>query len=126
MTSVLSSNSHIQMTTSAATIENTDVIFRVEGNGLVFDSPGVKLSADQEDLNRRIERLEAVLGLTQRQPLLEERYPELAEMGDEIDAEIKKIQESVNSVISKMVGAYKDYADQCVVMEKLKSSNGKT
>ena len=79
----------------------------------------------QESLERRIKRIEGLFGVTPRDLGLEDQYPDLGEVGDQMDQALTEITSEISKAISKVVGYYKTFADECKVMEKLKSENGK-
>jgi hypothetical protein len=73
----------------------------------------------QECLADRLDRIERCLGIVPRQTSLEEKYPDLKQLGDEIDQVIDEMQKSQAEMISRVVGAYKDFVKECEIMEKL-------
>jgi len=79
-----------------------------------------------EGVDARLNRIEAVLGITQRNPNLEDKYPDLREAGEEMDQAISEIQATLAKTISSISEAYNDFAGECEVMEKLKSKYGET
>lgn len=77
------------------------------------------MEAGQECLADRLDRIERCLGIVPRQTSLEEKYPDLKRLGDEIDQAIDEMQKSQAEMISRVVGAYKDFVKECEIMEKL-------
>lgn len=77
-----------------------------------------------EGIGARIKRLEKILGVTNRSPQLEEKYPDLQEIGDRMDKAIEDLNKAYVTTISSIAGTYEDFAEECKVMEKLESDNG--
>lgn len=101
-----------------------DMVMKVDGDGdLVFDAPGVRLSRDTEDLEDRIQRLEHMLGVTGRNPEMEDRYPDLKEIGDAMDAEVERIWRESANQLSRIADQYQNLVEQCKLMDKLKENN---
>lgn len=77
------------------------------------------LGPGQEPLIDRLERIERCLGITSRHLELEEKYPDLKQLGDQIEQAIDEMQKYQAEMISRVVGAYKDFVKECEIMEKL-------
>lgn len=77
-----------------------------------------------EPLGERVNRIEALLGISQRNIDLEKDYPNLQELGDQMDEAIQDLNESYTNAISSIASKYKQFAEECKVMDKLKSDNG--
>jgi hypothetical protein len=88
-------------------------------NTMVIDK--LKLSADAELLNERLERIELALGITTRLPTLESTYADLHEAGENMDHVIKHARH-INEVVG-VGGAYIALTKECEIMEKLKLNN---
>jgi hypothetical protein len=83
--------------------------------------PTFRLGRDAELLTERLERIEAALGITTRNPVLETIYPELSDAGKNMDCVIRRAQDASEV---KIVGAtYITLTQECEIMEKLKSNN---
>jgi hypothetical protein len=81
----------------------------------------LKLGADAELLIKRLERIEAALGIATRLPTLESTYAELHEAGENMDHVITHARH-INEVIGAG-SAYIALTNECEIMEKLKSNN---
>lgn len=118
--------SNLTSTPSWTSLNNSkaDTVMRIEGDGdLVFEAPGVRLSKETENLEQRIQRLEHLLGVTGRNPILEEQYPELKDVGEHMDQEVDRIwRESANQV-SDITAQYQVLVKECELMNKLKENN---
>ncbi len=77
------------------------------------------MNPGEETLSDRILRIEKCLGIVPRQTSLEEKYPDLKELGDQVDQAVTEIQQSHHEMISRVIGAYKDFVKECEIMEKL-------
>jgi transcription elongation GreA/GreB family factor len=64
-----------------------------------------------------------MLGVTGRNPEIEERYPELRDIGDAMDAEVDRIWRESASQLSRIADQYQDLVKQCQLMDKLKENN---
>lgn len=102
-----------------------DTVMKIDGGGdLVFEAPGVRLSKETEDLEQRIQRLEHMLGVTGRNPILEDRYPELKDIGNLMDQEVDRIWRESADKVSDIAAQYQGLVEQCQLMDKLKENNG--
>jgi ribosomal protein L31 len=81
----------------------------------------LKLGPDAELLTKRLERIEAALGIATRLPALENTYVELHEAGENMDYVITHARH-INEVIGAG-SAYITLTTECEIMEKLKSNN---
>lgn len=99
-------------------ITPSDVVLRAK-DGTVIIEGDLKLGDGQESLNRRIERIEKLLGVGPRRPDLENKYPELKARGEQLDQEIDQLNETIIKAISNVTHAYETFANECEVMEKL-------
>jgi hypothetical protein len=115
--------SHSHTFTIPDTITPSDVVIRAE-NGRVIVDGDFQVGRNGEILEDRLSRIEKVLGITPRLPGLEDKYPDLQEIGQKMDDAIATLNKTYAEAISNVVGSYKDFANQCEVMEKLKSNNG--
>lgn len=79
----------------------------------------VSLNPGEESIAARILRIEKCLGIVPRQRSLEEKYPDLKQLGDQIEQAIDEMQKYQTEMISRVVGAYKDFVKECEIMEKL-------
>jgi hypothetical protein len=95
-------------------------IVRQDGTGTVIIDE-LKLGADAELLIKRLERIEAALGIATRLPTLESTYTELHEAGENMDHVITHARH-INEVIGAG-SAYIALTNECEIMEKLKSNN---
>lgn len=116
-------NSHAYNITIPDQIRPTDVVIKAADGSVIIEGD-LKLGGGAEPLGKRIERIERVLGIGPRQPDLEQEYPDLKVLGDQMDRAIQELNQSIAQTISNIVGAYEDFARECEVMEKLKSENG--
>ena len=81
----------------------------------------LKLGPDAELLTKRLERIEAALGIATRLPTLESTYAELHEAGENMDYVITHARH-----INEVIGAGSTYitlTTECEIMEKLKLNN---
>ena len=106
-------------------ITPADVVIKASDGSVIIEGD-FKLGEGQEALDKRLERIEKVLGIGPRRPSLEKEYPELEELGKRMDQAISELTDSVAKAISKVVNDYDNFAKECEVMEKLKSENGET
>lgn len=104
-------------------ITPSDVVIRAE-NGRVIVDGDFQVGRNGELLEDRLARIEKVLGITPRLPGLEDKYPDLQEIGQQMDDAIANLNKSYSEAISNVVRAYADFARECEVMEKLRSENG--
>jgi hypothetical protein len=81
----------------------------------------LKLGPDAELLTKRLERIEAALGIATRLPALENTYVELHEAGENMDYVITHARH-INEVIGAG-SAYIALTTECEIMEKLKLNN---
>jgi hypothetical protein len=56
-------------------------------------------------------------------PEMEDRYPDLKEIGDAMDAEVERIWRESANQLSRIADQYQDLAKQCQLMDKLKENN---
>lgn len=81
--------------------------------------------SDTEGLCERLDRIEEILGMGQRNLDLEAKYPELEMAGKVYHQKIDKIFETIKA---KNFAAYKEYLDlqeEYRIIEKLKENNGR-
>jgi hypothetical protein len=106
------------------TDSKADMVIKIGGDGdLVFEANSVRLGKNTENLEDRIQRLEHVLGATGRNPEMEDRYPDLKEIGDAMDAEVERIWRESANQLSRIADQYQDLVKQCQLMDKLKENN---
>lgn len=106
------------------TVEGNVVItgdLTVSGNIIQDPTISSNLTKTVESDSKRIDRLEMILGLATRDPVLERKYPELEILGNQMDQAIKKIYEDMNQAISNFEQNYSEFANECRTMEKLKT-----
>jgi len=104
-------------------IDDHLAVFKVEGTGLVFDAEKIQLSKDSENLEDRIQRLEQMLGVTGRNSELEDKYPDLKAIGEQMDREVTRVWRESASKVSMIANEYQDFIEQCQLMDKLKENN---
>ena len=94
------------------------------GGSIVIHQP-LKLSPEAEPLEDRLSRMEAVMGLATRNAILENKYPELKQAGDDMDAVILDpiyLGKPLNRYVD-LCTAYRTLTAECKIMEKLKLNN---
>jgi len=106
--------------------QNYDNYIKVDPEGSLIVDGDFKLAKGQEALAERIDRIEQVLGICPRKPDLEKEYPDLKDLGDSMDRIISKINHELLQTISNVTRAYEDFAEECELMDKLKSHNDNT
>ena len=105
---------------NSSTVEFSDLYVRLNvDNTVTIDK--LKLGPDAELLTKRLERIEAALGIATRLPALENTYVELHEAGENMDYVITHARH-INEVIGAG-SAYITLTTECEIMEKLKSNN---
>ena len=110
---------------SSISVDNNTTTYISSGVVTVDDSTWASAPPviDVQDFYNRIERLEKTIGITSRRPRLENEYPDLKELGDQMDNVIDTINTTVSKAISRIADAYNRLEDECKIMEKLKSNN---
>tara|TARA_R110000850_G_C9946248_1_gene463322 strand:+ start:959 stop:1360 length:402 start_codon:yes stop_codon:yes gene_type:complete len=71
----------------------------------------------------RLQRIEKVLGIVNRDPVLEAEFPDLAVIGDAMDGVLATVSVSELEAISSAAVQYTSFADECNIMRKLKLNN---
>lgn len=102
-----------------------DVVLK-NPDGSITIGGDVKFGDSDESLQKRLDRIERAIGVTQRRRTLEENYPELKDLGDQMDEAIDEMSASIARAISKVTKAYDEFVGECEIMEKLKSENDNT
>jgi hypothetical protein len=108
---------------TSLTGSKTDMVMTIGEADLIFEADNVRLHKESEDLDDRIQRLEHMLGVTERNPVLEERHPELKAIGEQMDREVTRVWRESASNISMIAAEYQDFIEQCRLMDKLKENN---
>jgi hypothetical protein len=84
---------------------------------------GVNLSPHPHPYELRLQRIEKMLGIANRDLVLEAEFPELAAIGDSMDGVLDAVILSEFEAISIAVAQYTSFADECNIMKKLKLNN---
>jgi hypothetical protein len=111
----LSKNTNI----TTGTIDATSII---AGSAITVWGGG-NLVTDPHPYELRLQRIEKMLGIANRDLVLEAEFPELAAIGDSMDGVLDAVILSEFEAISIAAAQYTSFADECNIMKKLKLNN---
>ena len=80
-------------------------------------------ATDSEGMGARIDRVEQILGIGQRDEKLESKYPELKQAGDDYHESINDIFDDIRARNRMASAPYEELRRHCEIMEKLKQNN---
>lgn len=80
-------------------------------------------ATDSEGMGARIDRVEQILGIGQRDEKLESNYPELKQAGDDYHESINDIFDDIRARNRMASAPYEELRRHCEIMEKLKQNN---